>query len=323
MNRNQLTRHKLANSIQSMLLVGSMMLILGTLGWLLGGGAFSFLAVCIVVLLYFLNAVVSPRLILRLHRCRVLSPYEAPRLYGILQTLSRRAGLSNLPELFLIPERIPNAFTAGTSENAAIALSEGLLDRLDARETAAVLAHEVSHIRNSDIHILRFADISSRLTNTLSMVGQILLILNLPLFLLGRYSMSWIAILLLIFAPSISILMQLALSRVREFNADLGSADLMGDPEALVSALYKIEQDQRRFINRFFWPGYYREPEVSMLRTHPPTKERIRRLKEIQDRPYSPLDRSIFDLPPHTIYDHMIRGNFHSYNRPEWRLLKI
>ena len=147
------------------------------------------------------------------------------------------------------------------------------------------------------------------------MFGQFMLLLNLPLLLTSGYHVSWIAILVLIFAPTIVVLLQLALSRTREFDADLDSALLTGDPQGLASALVKMERYQRGWISRIFFPGY-RERQPSVLRTHPQTKERVERLLELIDKRYEPLKPSdnfeagtaAFNIPHNRIWQN-----------PRWR----
>jgi heat shock protein HtpX len=121
------------------------------------------------------------------------------------------------------------------------------------------------------------------LTNQLSFLGQLLLLFNLPMILIGGYTFSWTAILLLIIAPSINILLQFSLSRTREYRADLGAAELLGDPEPLASALAKIDRYQRRYLHWFFPPGYKPEPQGGLFQTHPSTRKRIQKLLEIDD----------------------------------------
>jgi heat shock protein HtpX len=174
-----------------------------------------------------------------------------------------------------------NAFTMGSPGDAAIAVSDGLLRRLNRTEIKAVLAHEVSHIRSNDMRITGFADLASRLIHGLSFFGQLLLIVNLPLVLVGDFSFNWIDILLLIFVPTISALLQLALSRTREYNADIGAVKLTGDPQPLANALTKIENHARALLKYLPWTV---KPHSQILRTHPPTNERIRRLMETQRR---------------------------------------
>lgn len=285
MDESQWFKHKLINTIQSILLIIALTATLGILGWLIGGGIMAFYAIVLVVALYFFNPIISPKLILKVYNTQLISPYQAPNLYAVLDLLAKRAELPAVPKLYYLPSDVMNAFAVGEPKNAAIALSDGLLRRLSQRELAAVLAHEVSHISNEDMRIMGFADIASRLTNFLSFIGQFLLILNLLLLLFGVEPMSWIAILLLIFAPFVTDLLQLALSRTREYDADLGAAQLLDDPEALASALLKIKryQKDRRLLQQIIMPGHY-SPEPSLLRTHPPIKERVERLLSLKER---------------------------------------
>ena len=275
-------KNEIYTSIQSLLLVLSLAMLLGVMGWLIGGQTFALMAVGAVVLLYLIHPMVSPQVILRLQKARRLHDHEAPQLFSQLQALTERARLPRPPRLYYIPAETMNAFSVGNRESAAIALTDGLLRRLDIHEITGVLAHEISHLRHNDMRIMGFAGLTSQLIHMLSLLGQILLFLNLPLLLFGHYSISWTAILLLIFAPTISAILQLALSRTREYRADLGAAKLMEDGRPLASALAKMETYQNGFLRRIFWPGYRQIPESALLRTHPHTKKRIRRLLENQ-----------------------------------------
>jgi heat shock protein HtpX len=283
MDESQLLKHKLRNSIQSILLIVALMVILGLLGWLIGGRNIAFFAIVLVVALYFFNPVLSPQLILRMYRTRQIMPYEAPNLYAMLRVIAQRAELPTVPKLFYLPSDVMNAFAVGMPDNSVIALSDGLLRRLSQREIAGVLAHEVSHIAHEDIRIMGFADLVGRITDYLSLIGQVLLLINLFLLLFGTSIISWTAILILIFAPIITDLLQLALSRNREYDADLSAAELLGDPQPLISALLKMERYQGHLMEQIFLPGH-RSPEPSLLRTHPPTKERVERLLELKER---------------------------------------
>ena len=124
------------------------------------------------------------------------------------------------------------------------------------------------------------ANVVSRVTGTLSWIGQLLLLINLPMVLFGSYQFPW-TLVLLIGAPSISALLQLALSRTREFDADVDAASLTGNPRGLARALAKMEHLQRGWLQRIPLPGH-RLPEPSLFRTHPHTDERIRRLLELE-----------------------------------------
>jgi heat shock protein HtpX len=175
------------------------------------------------------------------------------------------------------------AFTTGTRDGAVIAVSQGLLRALDNRELTAVMAHEISHLKNNDLWIMNISATFSQITSTLSAIGQIILIFNLPLAVLSEHHFPWIGILILIFAPTLAMLLQLALSRTREFDADLMAARLTGDSRGLASALFTIEQHQRGWLGRLPWMGHG-SPYDTICRTHPPTRARIRRLMAVADR---------------------------------------
>lgn len=317
MNTAEILKHRISNGLQSLLLTATLALILGTLAWLLWGIQIAIVAVAVSVGIYLANARVSPALVLRMYHARPLDRGTAPRLYAIVQELARRAELDFIPVLYYLPSDVMNAFTIGSQSKAVLAISDGMLRRLDLREISAVLAHEISHIQYNDTRIMSFADLTSRLTNLMSLLGQFLLILNLPLMLVGRVTVSWWAILLLIFAPTLSALVQLALSRTREYNADLGAAELTGDPEGLASALSKMEHYQGGWLERVLRPGYQKLPEASLLRTHPPTDERVRRLLRMRDQgPDS--DRWQPDPVPITELDRPVRILARNRFSPHW-----
>jgi heat shock protein HtpX len=284
MDTERLTAHQLRNTLQSLLLVGAMAGLCAYLAWLIAGEPGAWLASVFVGLTYVANPVASPRLIMAIYRATPILPQQAPRLYSVLRALAERAGLTRVPTLYYLPSRLLNAFTAGGEGQSAIALSEGMLQRLSLRELAGVLAHEVSHVAHADIRVMAFADLTARLTGTLSLLGQLLLLVNLPLLLLSDHHLDWLPILVLLAAPTLSALAQLALSRNRELAADRAAAELTGDPEGLASALGKMERCQGRVLERLLSPGP-RIPDPSLLRTHPPTDERIRQLLDLRERP--------------------------------------
>jgi heat shock protein HtpX len=226
---------------------------------------------------------VSPELTLRLYGARRLGPADAPELYRVFARISERAGLPRVPSLYYVPSGMLNAFALGSRDQFAICLTDGLLRHLTLRELAGVLAHEASHIRNNDLWVMSLADVISRLTGTMSMVGVLLLALNLPLLMMQRATVPWLLIALLLFAPTLAGLLQLGLSRTREYDADLEAAALTGDPRGLASALTKLERFQGGLLETLFLPGR-RVPDPSLLRTHPPTRERIARLLSLEQR---------------------------------------
>jgi heat shock protein HtpX len=282
MNQTRSRRHRLRNSLQTLLLMLALGGLCAWLAWFIGGTPLALFTAVFILFSYRLNPIASPQMAIRLFRGQPLTPAQAPELYGLLQQLAARAGLERLPLLFYLPSDVMNAFTTGTPKQAAIGLSDGLLRRMDRRELAAVLAHELMHIVNHDIRMMAFADLTSRVTGFFSLTGQILLLINLPLLLFTDTVLPWGPILLLLLAPTISALVQLALSRNREYEADRGAAEISGDPLALASALHKMEGPQQRLLEQILLPGP-RIPEPSLLRTHPPTEERIRRLRHLAE----------------------------------------
>ncbi len=283
MNLEVWQRHALSNQLHTVLLLAAMGGFLILLGWLLWGKEGISWLLFSGFLLMMLNPVATPGLIMRMYHARPLSVSEAPGLHVNLGELARRAGLRHPPRLYYIPSRMVNAFAVGNAANSSIAVTDGLLRLLDERELIGVLAHEISHVRNNDLWVMGIADMFSRLTSVLSLFGQLLLFVNLPLLLVSGAVINWYAVLLLIFAPSLSGLAQLGLSRSREYHADLNAVLLTGDPEGLVSALHKLESAEVSAFEQILWPGRHL-PEPSLLRTHPTTEERIYRLMSLETR---------------------------------------
>ncbi len=274
-------QHAWQNRLQSLFLLAVMACFLALLGWLLWGQDGVVILVSAGLAGVLLNSSISPRLVMLLYGASPVRPDQAPALWKALEVLSDRAELPAIPQMYYVPSQMLNAFAVGTRRHSAIAVTDGLVRQLDLRELVGVVAHEVSHVRNNDLWVMGLADMFSRTTSLLSLLGQFLLLLNLPLILLSKISVSWLAIFLLVFAPNLSALAQLALARTREFNADLNAARLTGDPDGLASALMKIERAQGGWLERVFMPGR-RVPVPSLLRTHPETEERVRRLMELK-----------------------------------------
>lgn len=305
-------QHAWLNRWQSLLLLLAMVGFLALLGGLLAGAIGILILLLVGVVLVLFTPVISPQWIMYLYGAWPLSEAQAPMLYEALRQLAQRAGLTVVPTLYYLPSRIVNAFTAGYGERALLAVSDGLLRSLDGREQIAVLAHEISHIRANDMWVMGLADVFSRLTSLCSLFGQILLVINLPLLLMSEVTINWFAIFVLIFAPGLSALAQLGLSRMREYDADLNAVRLTGDPQGLARALIKIERVQDAWFERLFLPGR-RLPEPSLLRTHPATEERVARLLELQ-----PQDEPVWgdQAAPFadTVYDRDIR------RAPRWHI---
>lgn len=279
------SQHRLINLAHTALLVAGM----AGLCWLVLSLLFSpgtaLAAAAGIILAMVISPGLSPQTVLRAYGARRLNEREFPEAVTMLRELAKRADLPAVPAFYYLPTSVPNAFATGTAKNSAVCMSDGLLRMLDRREFAGVLAHEVSHIAHRDLWIMGLADMMSRAVSLASYTGQFLLALNLILLLIGSMAMPWLVPLLLMFAPTPMSLLQLALSRSREFDADRGGAKLTGDPMGLASALAKLERRTGRFWEEMFLPGR-RIPDPSLLRSHPKTEDRIARLRELAEAEY-------------------------------------
>jgi len=293
--------HKLKNFVHTLALFLCMGVILSLVGFILAGVDGILWAAVLGVLILVISPNISPAFIFSMYGGRLLSANDAPGLYQVTQELSARADLPAPPELYYLPSQLMNAFSVGTSSNPAIGLIDSLLNTLSMREIIAVLAHEISHIQHNDVRVMTYADILNRITNTLSLTGFLLIFLNLPLYFLGLVTISWFALGVLIVAPTIMGFLQLSLSRMKEFDADRQAVLLTGDPEGLAMALSKLEVYESSIFDILLGRGH-RGSIPSVLRTHPDTEERIKRLlslKELskQTLKYSNHDR--FSVPVH------------------------
>jgi heat shock protein HtpX len=262
------------NNLRTLCLLAALAGLLAALGWTVGGGEGAREALVFALLAFLFAPRLSPLLLLRLHQVRPLATHEAPDLYHMVDLLAARAGLATAPVLYLVESPAVNAFTVDDHPRPAICLTRGILGYLEPREIFGVLAHEVSHLKHHDIRVMTLGDLFARLTQLLSLFGQILLVAYLPLLLLGGIRIHWLAFPLLLLAPGLARILLLTLSRTREFEADREAVLLSGDAEGLARALLQIEAAERRV-----WPLPFFAPEgPEMFRSHPPTAERIRRL---------------------------------------------
>lgn len=295
--------HKLRNSLHSLLLLVGIGAVLGVSAMLVWGLAGLFWALLAVGFLVFFAPRLPSETIMRMYRASEVHPRAAGQVGRLLDIISERAGLERRPRLFVIPSTTLNAFATGSTDNASIAVTAGLLRTLSLRELAGVLAHEISHVRNNDLWVMGLADAMSRFTQALSTLAVILASFNIMGMLAGVIFVSWWAILVLYLAPLVSSLLQLGLSRAREYDADLEGALLTGDPEGLVSALAKLERYTGRFWEDLMFPMPGRRvPQPSLLRSHPRTEDRIARLRELAPLPKPPPivveDEPSFAIPP-------------------------
>ena len=276
--------HKAQNALHSLLLLAGLGVIVAAASVLLLGWAGLGWAAIMIGLMIVLVPRFPPEALMRAYRARPLAPRSGDPLAELVAVLAERAALPAVPALYVIPSATLNAFATGRPGHAAIAVTEGLLRRLTMREIAGVLAHEMSHIRNNDLTVMSLADVLTRLAQGLSYVAVMLALLNLLGAMQGEQHAPWLAILLLYLAPTLSSLMQLALSRTREYDADLEGASLTGDPLGLASALRRLEHYTGRFWEDLVLPGR-RVPHPSILRSHPSTDDRIERLVALSGQP--------------------------------------
>lgn len=275
------SRHsaKLRNLLHTSLLIGAMAAIAASIGWLVWGEAAVVWAAAVVVFGLAFSQNVPSNWILALLRAEPLSPAQWIDGYAVVEELSRRANLSRAPRLYYLANPVPNAISLGRGEHTAIAVTKGLLQLLNEREMAGVLAHEISHFRSHDIGLLNLAAILAYLTFLMAFSGLMLLVLSIPFYWFSGQIPSLLLILLLGLAPHAVTLLTLALSRTREFDADLGAAMLTGDPAGLASALDKLEMPRASYWELVFPDRARSSP---WLRSHPGTPARIKRLLSLR-----------------------------------------
>ena len=272
-------------TLRTTILFASLGGLLVVIGALVGGpqGAGFFLAIALVINLasYFF----SDKLALASSRAKPIDESEAPRLYQMMRELTTRADLP-MPRLYMIPSDQPNAFATGRNpKHAAVAVTRGITKLLSEDELRGVLAHELTHVRNRDILI---QSVASAIGTAITYVAYMLMFFggdedNGPLGLIS-------ALALVILAPIAASIIQLSISRQREYAADAGGAELCGNPESLASALLRLEQGAAAMpmqVNQAAEPLYIVRPFkgkglAGLFSTHPPIEERVRRLRQMR-----------------------------------------
>ena len=273
LNEDVRRSHNIRNWLHTVILIGGTALLAAAIAWVVyGPEGLVWAAIFGGAGLYVLGRV-SPDVVLKLYKARELAPQELPELHQLIRELTTRAGLPAVPRLYYVPSKMLNAFAVGKAANSAIAITDGLIRAMTIRQLAGILAHEISHVRSGDLRVMGLADVLNRITGFMSTMGLI----GLPLMLGTGWNIPILGLVLLIFAPTIGGLLQLALSRAREYDADLDGVTLTGDPEGLASALALLERRQGAIWEGLVLPGS-RLPEPSLLRTHPKTQDRIDRL---------------------------------------------
>lgn len=278
------------NEIKTAALLGllSGLLVLGGY-YLMGNEQGLYIGLVLAALTSFSSWYYSDKAALAAYKAQPLARHESPELYDMVASLSKRAGIP-MPKLFFVPTKSPNAFATGRDpEHASVAVTQGIVDLLSPEELEGVLAHELTHIRNRDTLTQAVA---GTIAGAITFLGRLLTFGALygPVTRDNRQGGNPLGILfLIVLAPIAAALLQFAISRTREYSADLGSAEITGNPAALASALEKLEAMGHQIpmngnptmsplliVNPLSTKGLQ-----SLFRTHPPTEDRIRRLLEL------------------------------------------
>jgi len=262
--------HQTANHQSSALAILAMMLLLAVCGWIVGGTE-GMQRALIGSAPRPDGTVISRENMYHWFGARLLSPVEVPDLFAILAKVCSRAGLVRLPELYCLPApHDMNAYALGGPERSAIVLTEGLLRGMTREEVAGILAHEVAHIRNNDAWTMSWATALRRAIDGTSLAGLALLRTRHHH---GVMTSNRSLATLLSAAPALGQLLGLALSRVRELDADATALELTGDTRSLIAALDKLERHHTGFA-QMRTSAFARDP-MRLLRSHPATSERI------------------------------------------------
>ena len=279
----------MTSQIKTVLLLGLLSGVIIVLGGLAGGRTGIIIALILALLMNVGSYWFSDSIVLRMYNARELRPEEAPYLHTMVEELARNAGIPK-PRVCIIPEEAPNAFATGRNpEHAVVAVTEGIMRLLSPEELRGVLAHEVGHILNRDILIQTIAGVMGSVIVSLANILQFTAIVG------GNRdeeggSNPVAAFALALLAPVAASLIQMAISRSREYLADETGARLCGQPLALAGALYQLGRASGQIpmrhgnpstaemfiVNPFFGSGMER-----LFSTHPPLEDRIQRLQEL------------------------------------------
>ena len=289
--------------IRTFALMAALTALFMGVGWLMGGWNGALIALAVAAAMNVVAWWNSDKMVLRMHRAQPLPPGDRSGLYDLTARLARGAGMPE-PAVYLIETAQPNAFATGRSpENAAVVVTTGLLQRLDRDEVAGVIAHELAHIRNRD---------TLTMTVTATLAGAISMLANFGLMFGGRRDspMGIVGVLaMMVLAPLAAMLVQTAISRTHEYEADRVGAEICGQPMWLASALQKIAGAAQRIdmntaernpatahmfiVNPLHAHGYDR-----LFSTHPPTEARVAELQALASEMRSGASASAMMPPP-------------------------
>jgi heat shock protein HtpX len=254
------------------------------IGFLIGGSSTALLFLFIAALMNMGSYFFSDKLALKMSGAQPISESEAPRLYQIVRELCTRADLP-MPRLYMIPVDQPNAFATGRNpKHSAVAVTRGIMQLLSEDELRGVLGHELTHVKHRDILI---TSVAATIGAAITYLGYMLLWFgddnDSPLGAVGALAM-------VLLAPLAASIIQLAISRQREYAADAGGAQMTGNPESLASALLRLEEGAKAMpmqVNQAAEPLYIVKPFsgggfARLFSTHPPIEDRVRRLRQMR-----------------------------------------
>jgi len=282
------------NTFRTTILLAVLTALLVWIGDMLGGRQGAVIALVIAGGMNFFSYWFSDKIVLKMYRGQEITANDDPELYGLVNDLATRAGLP-MPKVYIIPEETPNAFATGRNpQHAAVAVTQGIRRILNKRELAGVLGHELSHVVNRDILV---STIAATLAGAISYMAQ-----------MAQWAMIFGGnrdrddegggnifglIVMMIVAPLAAMLIQMAVSRSREYGADAGGAKITGDPLALASALKKLHIGSQQIplqaspaaanatAHMFIVNPLTGRSMAALFSTHPPMEERVRRLEEM------------------------------------------
>lgn len=284
----------MANQMKTTLLLAGLTVLIMLVGRMIGGTGGMVIALVLAGAMNFFSYWYSHKIVLSMYKAREVNPKDAPELYRMVEELAQNAGLP-MPKVYIIPQEQPNAFATGRNpSHAVVAVTEGLLGLMDKDEVRGVLAHEMAHIKDRDILISSIAA---------TMAGAVMLIAN-----IARFAAFFGAVggnddegpgilgllLTAILAPIAALLIQMGISRSREYLADRMGAQIAGSPDGLANALHKLGSYTGRIpmdakpetAHMFIVNPLSGKSLASLFSTHPPLEERIKRLRGAQGASY-------------------------------------
>lgn len=279
----------MTSSIKTAVLFAMLTALFVIVGGLIGGQSGMMIALILAVIMNFFSYYFSDSIVLKMYKAKELQRSDAPQIHEIVEELARNAGIPK-PRICIVPDPSPNAFATGRNpQNAVVAVTQGILQILNTNELRGVIAHEIGHIANRDILIQSCAAI---LGSAITSLAHMLYYTSLfggrnnenssPISALG-------AVVMMVLAPLAASLIQMAISRSREYLADESGASFCSDPQALASALNKLNNYSRQIPmhanpateNMFIVSPLLSGGMQALFSTHPPIEERIKRLMQM------------------------------------------